>query len=264
MSRQAGASRRRTRQQRALDREIEAEIEGIRAIVTSLYEVASQQSEEWESHLPSARTTMSTLDRLQYFRDPDRFDEQIWIIRGFQDYAFHDTDSGTIQDVATWCQGAWLSVLRNHPENMECLCGLGQIWHQRAQATLARIHSEEGSESSSGGSGHNGKSSRRNLSELTARSESPLYVEARGYLHPAVDFYQRAVAAADARDAITGELLSSAAEAHMSMGSVNSSPADEQYFINAIHYLRRAQTLPGFQLAAHLEQYLNDYGRYVN
>ncbi|RFU32046.1 hypothetical protein B7463_g4335, partial [Scytalidium lignicola] len=256
MSRASGSSRRRTQQQRAADRETEAQIEEIKGFVTSLYEVASQRPQEWEAYLPSARSTMSALDRLRFFRNPDRFAEQIWIIQGFQDYAFHDPDSGAIQTVAEWCQGAWLSVLRSYPENMECLSGLGQNWHQRAQATLARIHNEESSESSSGGSGPNAQAS--------ARTESPLYVEARGYLHPAVDFYHRAVTAADLRNVTTGDLLSSAAEAHMSMGSVSGSPADEQYFVSAIHYLRRAQALPDYQISAHLEQYLNDYGRYVN
>jgi hypothetical protein len=38
-------------------------------------------------------------------------------------------------------------------------------------------------------------------------SHSPLFVEARGYLQPAVDFYSRAVAAADRIRTLSGELL---------------------------------------------------------
>ncbi|RQM06913.1 hypothetical protein DH86_00000063 [Scytalidium sp. 3C] len=217
-------SRRRTRQQTNSERHTEAEIDQIRDTVNSLYEVASDRPQDWEEYLQPARSTMATLDRLRYFRDPQRFDEQIWVIQGFQDYAFHDTESGAIQDIVDWCQGAWLSVLRNHPENVQSLS---------AQASVAR-------------------------------SETPLYVEARGYLHPAVDFFDRAVRAADDRNATTGDLLSSAAEAHINMGIVSGSPADEQYFVSAILYLRRARALPGYHLAPHHEQYLNDYGRYVS
>ena len=39
------------------------------------------------------------------------------------------------------------------------------------------------------------------------RRQGPLYVEARGYLQPAVDFYTRAVRSADALSSTTGDLL---------------------------------------------------------
>lgn len=101
--------------------------------------------------------------------------------------------------------------------------GLGRNWLQRSQATLARIHREEGNDSSSGGSGQAGKYSHVNRyfeAEHDAdkykgsppadpRRQGPLYVEARGYLQPAVDFYARAVRAADALGSTTGYLLSS-------------------------------------------------------
>jgi hypothetical protein len=41
------------------------------------------------------------------------------------------------------------------------------------------------------------------------RRQGPLYVEARGYLQPAVDFYARAVRSADALGSTTGEILAS-------------------------------------------------------
>lgn len=39
------------------------------------------------------------------------------------------------------------------------------------------------------------------------RRQGPLYVEARGYLQPAVDFYGRAVRSADTLGSTTGDLL---------------------------------------------------------
>ena len=40
-------------------------------------------------------------------------------------------------------------------------------------------------------------------------AQGPLHVEARTYLQPAVDFFSRAVIAAEGSNSLTGELLSS-------------------------------------------------------
>lgn len=112
------------------------------------------------------------------------------------------------------------------------------------------------------------------------RRQGPLYVEARGYLQPAVDFYARAVQSADAHGSTTGDLLAAvrtlifseirfltdiqAAESQMSLGNVSGSPGDERFFTQAIRYLRRAEAVPGYTLSVYLAQYLNDYGRYVS
>lgn len=50
----------------------------------------------------------------------------------------------------------------------------------------------------------------------------------------------------------------------MSLGNVTPAPGDERYFTQAIRYLRRAEALPGYTLSIYLQQYLNDYGRYVS
>lgn len=50
----------------------------------------------------------------------------------------------------------------------------------------------------------------------------------------------------------------------MSLGNVSASPADEHAFNQAIRYLRRAETTQGYQLSEHMQQYLDDYGRYVS
>jgi hypothetical protein len=103
---------------------------------------------------------------------------------------------------------------------------LGRNWLQRSQATLARIHREEGNDSSSQGSGQNSGSPHSALicgewnstDDVAAsppadpRRQGPLYVEARGFLQPAVDFYARAVRAADALGSTTGDILASVSE----------------------------------------------------
>ena len=49
----------------------------------------------------------------------------------------------------------------------------------------------------------------------------------------------------------------------MSMGNVSAPPGDERYFTQALGYLRRAEAIPGYQLSVYLQQYLDEYGRYV-
>jgi len=257
MSRHSGSSRHRSHHSKNTEENTEDLVEQVKSIVTLLYEVVSTRPQEWESYLPSARSAITALEQLRFFRDHERFAEQVWILHGLQDFAFHDADSGSIRDIAEWCQAAWLRVLRNYPENVDVLTGLGHNWLQRAQATLARIHGEEGNDSSSQGSGQASSNS------ADPRKQGPLYVEARGYLQPAVDFYVRAVRAADALGSTSGELLASAAESQMSLGNVTGPPGDERYFTQAIRYLRLAEATPGYSLSVYLQQYLNDYGRYV-
>lgn len=47
------------------------------------------------------------------------------------------------------------------------------------------------------------------MTAVAHRIQGPLYVEARGYLQPAVDFFSRAVTAAEQNGSLTGDLLSS-------------------------------------------------------
>jgi len=124
MSRHSGSSRHRSHQSRSTDPNPEELVEQVKSIVTLLNEVVSFRPHEWETYLASARSAMAALDHLRFFRDPQRFAEQIWILHGLQDYSFHDSDSGAIRDIAEWTQTAWLRVLRNYPENADVLTGM--------------------------------------------------------------------------------------------------------------------------------------------
>ena len=124
MSRHSGSSRHRSHHSRSTEENPEDLVEQVKSIVTLLYEVVSSRPYEWEEYLPSARSALRALDHLRFFRDPQRFAEQVWMLHGLQDYAFHDADSGCIHDIAEWCQAAWLRILRNYPDNVETLTGM--------------------------------------------------------------------------------------------------------------------------------------------
>ncbi|KAB8292358.1 hypothetical protein EYC80_008097 [Monilinia laxa] len=247
MSRSSKSSR---HQSRTAEGSPEGMVEQVKSIVTLLDEVVSSRPHECETYIPSARSAITAVEHLRFFRDPTRFAEQVWIIQGLQDFAFYDADNGSVRDIADFCQSAWLRVLRNYPENVDVLAGLGRNWLQRSQVTLARIHYEEGNDATA--------------PPNDPRRQGPLYVEARGYLQPAVDFFTRAIRAADALGSTAGDLLASAAESLMSLGNVSASPADERAFTQAIRLLRRAESMQGYQLSIYMQQYLNDYGRYVS
>jgi hypothetical protein len=122
-SRHSGSSRHRSHQSRNSEATSEDLVEQVKNIVNLLYEVVSSRPHEWEAYVPSARSAMTALDHLRFFRDPARFAEQVWIIQGLQDFAYHDADSGCIRDIAEYCQSSWLRVLRNYPENVDTLTG---------------------------------------------------------------------------------------------------------------------------------------------
>jgi hypothetical protein len=106
MSRHSGSSRHRSHHSKNTEENTEDLVEQVKSIVTLLYEVVSTRLHEWESYLPSARSAVTALDHLRFFRDHERFAEQVWILHGLQDFAFHDADSGSIRDIAEWCQTA--------------------------------------------------------------------------------------------------------------------------------------------------------------
>jgi hypothetical protein len=125
-SRHSGSSRHRSHHSKPAEGDTESLVEQVKTIVNLLYEVASSRPHEWETYLASARSAVTALERLRFFRDPARFAEQVWIIQGLQDFAYHDPDSGCIKDIVDFCQASWLRVLRNYPENVEVLSGKSQ------------------------------------------------------------------------------------------------------------------------------------------
>lgn len=91
--------------------------------LTLLDEMLSDRPHEWEGWLSTARSAMSTIDAIHFFRDTGRLQEQTWLIQILQDYAFHDADEGCIRDIAEWCQASWLRILRDHTDDATILNG---------------------------------------------------------------------------------------------------------------------------------------------
>ncbi|KAF2753183.1 hypothetical protein EJ05DRAFT_480546 [Pseudovirgaria hyperparasitica] len=231
--------------------------------------------DQWESALPAARGCIASLDARLWMQSPVPLKDKIYTIEVLQSLAFADADSGGVDDIANWCLYQLMALLYHSPNDSAILRDIGQNWLQRAQPYLAAIHIQYSTSSSSNST----RSSTHGL-VLTASEEERLnaatmaeaeerlhtsnYVEARGILVPATEYFSRAVEASQRLGSLSGHLLIEAAEAFMSLGNVSYSRTNEQYFRRAIHYLRMATAMPTFNLPAHLQQYLDDYGRFVD
>lgn len=183
-----------------------------------------------EQNITISRSIISFLDQNYLLHRAGSPPEQVLIISKLQDVAYHDAETGGIQDIAQWCNRQWLRLLQQYPASSIVLQSkslqarqlrpmlnqteLGHSWLLRSQFWLARIQVEEGSGGSSGsgipvhppptadeiGSTHS-------AADLNFGRYGPDYVEARGTLVPATEYFDRAVNAAHAESRLSGQLL---------------------------------------------------------
>ncbi|KAH7060521.1 hypothetical protein B0J12DRAFT_336660 [Macrophomina phaseolina] len=227
----------------------DSRLDSCKSAVAQIEAVLQSHPHAWRNYLPSARSIVAAVNSTPSIGT----DDMTWIVTVLQDLGFADADSGGVTDISNWCQSQWLAILESRPNSSAALSGLGQYWLYRAQPSLAKIHAEErdSSGSSRGSSGEQASETRLHTAH---------YVEARGLLSPAADYFARAVQAAYAEASVTGDLLEKAAEAYMSLGNVSYSRNSHQYFNQALQYLRMASSIAGYQLPEHLQQYLEEYG----
>ncbi|RMD44532.1 hypothetical protein DV735_g531, partial [Chaetothyriales sp. CBS 134920] len=254
-----------------------AEEQRVAEIITRLRSSHAEGSQpaSINTRLSTARAIIAVLDSSNFMEWPDRYDDQVFVISELQNLAYHEADGGGDAEIGQWCIRQYLQLLaQSQEERVEVLTGLGHAWLLRAQGALARIGRNDSSSSgasstrpsSSTGpvsftSSDDARETARATAEADALAGTPDYVEARGMLLPATEYFQRAIVAAERLNRLDGSLLSFAAEAHISLGSVSPSLHNEQYFNQAIRYLQTASQIAGFQLSPFLQHYLDDFGR---
>jgi hypothetical protein len=99
-------------------------IDSVRNDVSDIENMLNDNRDQWEHYLPAARSTIASINQFDFFGLSDRLAEQRWIVQILQDYAFHDSDDGSIQDIADWCQASWLRILQDHPDDVDTLTGV--------------------------------------------------------------------------------------------------------------------------------------------
>ncbi|KAI9695472.1 MAG: hypothetical protein M1820_008574 [Bogoriella megaspora] len=250
------------------------QIAAFRASIREIGIALETSSDSWQSFLASARGAMAAIDATRYMRRDEILDDQIWLVQGLQNLASQEPDVGVILDISEWCLRNWLIILQDHSDSVEVLKGIGRNWLSRAQAPLARIHRQEANSSSSGDStsrsfnpasfettrSEDDREAARQAAEAEGRLGLPDYVEARGILNPATEYFNLAVEYAREQNILEGDLLSLTAEAYMSFGNVSYSRINETYYQRAITFLREASAIEGYTLSPYLQQYLDDFG----
>lgn len=188
-----------------------------------IYEMLRRSPQDWRNFITLGRSVISHLDATTFMQQSSRTTEQAWMIAGLQRLAFSDPENGGVQDIAAWCSRQWLVIFQRDETNVAALRGIGQAWLWRAQPTLARIQRADSSSSSSGSqrsisqrsppSRAAGTSAEQERQAAAAAREAERkagtadYVEARGFLQPAAEYLDRAVAAASAQRVLSGDLL---------------------------------------------------------
>ena len=184
--------------------------------------------QNWRNFITLARSVIAHIDATTFMQQPARASEQAWLIAGLQRLASVDSENGGVADVAAWCSRQWLVIFQRDNQNIAALRGIGQSWYARAQPVLARIHRAEGSSSSSGGSSQRSagrmtsseeeRQSAAAAAEAERRTGTQDYVEARGLLQPATEYLERAVVAATAQGALSGDLLATVSQLELHTG----------------------------------------------
>lgn len=202
----------------------EQRINVCKTAVSQIYTMLRSSPHDWRNFLGLARTIIVHLDSTTFMQQASRTGEQAWVIAALQQLAFMDADHGAVTDIAAWSTRQWLVIFARDSQNLAALRGIGQTWLSRAQPALTRIHRVDGSSWSSGGSSQcfapsmttseDERMSAQAALEAERRAGSPDNVEAQGFLQPATEYLERAVAAAHAQQALSGDLLASVSCRH--------------------------------------------------
>ena len=74
-----------------------------------------QDGQQPEANVTMCRSIMNFLNQNYLLHRAGSLLEQAQIISRMQDVAYHDADSGGVQDLAQWCNRQWLRLLQQYP-----------------------------------------------------------------------------------------------------------------------------------------------------
>lgn len=185
--------------------------------LNQIYAVLRTTPQNYRSYLTLARSVITHIDSTSFMQQSTRTPEQAWMVAGLQRLAALDNGNGATADITSWCARQWTVLYQRDSHNVAALRGIGQAWLARAQPVLTRIHRVDGSSSSSNDSSQPSfrsltaseeeRQSAESLQEAERRAGTQDYVEARGYLQPATEYLDRAMAAASEQRVLSGDLL---------------------------------------------------------
>lgn len=104
-----------------MDRSTADRISAARTDLQRICDLLEQSSANFDQYVSVARSIIRQLTRAHFLQSPLLFGEQAWFISKLQQIAYHDADSGAVQDIAEWCVGQWLQILQSDSENLDAL-----------------------------------------------------------------------------------------------------------------------------------------------
>ena len=105
------------------DEEIEARFSRIVADARALQTISAPNSSNSEQYLRSARSILLQFDLNPIAQTSQMLPDQMLVVSVLQKLAYHDPDSGGVQDIAEWCISQWLRLLQSDDHNAEALQG---------------------------------------------------------------------------------------------------------------------------------------------
>jgi hypothetical protein len=102
----------------------EQRINSAKAELRRVQHAVETGSTNWGAHIGTARAIVASVNSTSLMQRADRPTDQAFIIAGLQNLAFHDADSGGVQDIADWCVTQWLRMIQRDPENVNALNGM--------------------------------------------------------------------------------------------------------------------------------------------
>ncbi|MCJ1296766.1 hypothetical protein MMC34_008333 [Xylographa carneopallida] len=246
--------------------ELRTQIAALEVDLKENLNIPGSNPQKWLSSLQFARSTIITIERTPQLRNQLGSEPWTILIRVLQKLAYQDPDTGGETDIALWCERQWATEVQRRPNSITALQGLGHAWLLKSQKTLARIYREESSPSSSSSTTSTPLLRIRSPVQGTrevSRVNSQDYVEARDTLRPSLEAFDRALAVANAQGGANGDLLTLSAEAFISFGNVSDPQRNEAYYQKALRLLRSASEINGYQVEAHLQNFLDENLRYI-
>jgi hypothetical protein len=102
----------------------EQRINSAKADLRRLQHTVGTGSTDWNAHISAARAIVASVNSTSLMQRTDRPTDQAFVIAGLQNLAYHDADSGGVQDIADWCVTQWLRMIQRDPENIDALKGM--------------------------------------------------------------------------------------------------------------------------------------------
>lgn len=104
--------------------DVEQRIAAVATETQKLQSAIDTTSNDWDRHIRAAKALILLVDFSNLMHDADRANEQAFTISVLQKVAYHDADSGGVQDIADWCVTHWLGLLQRDDEDIDALEGM--------------------------------------------------------------------------------------------------------------------------------------------